>query len=187
MENRAYTRYFNSENSVIRIIRTIIFLFLATAYPCVAEESSSMNKQIDQRSFTLGGLSTFAEMVSVGVKTLALSAAVTPEEMDVLADDAAGIAREEGVMLYRETDLIVTDLFPADVAVGKHVLLIYKGTTLEEYLALKERKADLVEARSYAGEARRDIARQFGKLLSYPDTVIEELINKNFGSTQRQK
>ena len=72
----------------MRIIRTIIFLFLATAYPCVAEESSSMNKQIDQRSFTLGGLSTFAEMVGVGVKTLALSAAVTPEEMDVLVDDA---------------------------------------------------------------------------------------------------
>ena len=172
---------------MIRIIGTIIFLFLAAAYPCVAEESSSMNKQIDQRSFTLGGLSTFAEMVSVGVKTLALSAAVTPEEMDVLADDAAGIAREEGVMLYRETDLIVTDLFPADVAVGKHVLLIYKGTTLDEYLVLKKRKSELVEAGSYAGEERKDIARQFGKLLSYPDVVIEEKINKNYGSAQHQE
>ena len=171
----------------MRIIRTIIFLFLATAYPCIAEETSSMNKQIDQRSFTLGGLSTFAEMVSVGVKTLALSAAVTPEEMDVLADDAAGIAREEGVMLYRETDLIVTDLFPADVATGKHVLLIYKGTTLDEYLALKKRKSELVGSGSYAGEVRKDIARQFGKLLSYPDAVIEEKINKNYGSAQHQK
>ena len=103
-----------------------------------------------------------------GVKTLALSAAVTPEEMDVLVDDAEQITLEEGVLLYRETDLIVTDLFPADVAKGKHVLLIYKGTTLNEYLALKKRKSDLVESGSYAGEARRDIARQFGKLLSYP-------------------
>ena len=171
---------------MIRIIGTIIFLFLAAAYPCVAEESSSMNKQIDQRSFTLGGLSTFAEMVGVGVKTLALSAAVTPEEMDVLVDDAEQITLEEGVLLYRETDLIVTDLFPADVAKGKHVLLIYKGTTLNEYLALKKRKSDLVESGSYAGEARRDIARQFGKLLSYPTAVIEEKINKNFGSSRHQ-
>ncbi len=139
-----------------------------------------MNRQIDQRSYTLGGLSTFAEMVRVGVKTLALSAAVTPEEMDDLVADAERIAGEEEVKLYRETDLIVTDLFPADVAVGKHVLLIYKGPTLDEYLALKQRKSELVASDSYTGDARRDIARQFGRLLSYPDAVIEELVNNNY-------
>ena len=140
-----------------------------------------MNSRIDLRSYRLGGLSTFAEMVRVGVKTLALSAAMTPDEMDAFANDAERIAREEGVMLYRETDLIVTELFPADVAEGKHVLLIYKGTTLDEYLALKKRKSDLVESGSYTDEARREIARQFGQLLSYPDTAIEELIKKNSG------
>ncbi|MDE0286044.1 MAG: hypothetical protein OXI88_11570 [Gammaproteobacteria bacterium] len=146
-----------------------------------------MNREIDQRSFTLGGLSTFAEMVRVGVKTLALSAAVTPEEMDDLVEDTERIAREEGVMLYRETDLIVTDLFPADVAAGKHVLLIYQGVTLDDYLALKQKKSELVASGSYAGEARRGIARQFGELLSYPDTVIEELIDKNTGPAQHQE
>ena len=137
-----------------------------------------MSKQIDQRSYRLGGLSTFAEMVRVGVKTLALSAAMTPEEMDAMVDDAERIAAEEGVLLYREADLIVTDLFPADVAEGKHVLLIYKGTTLDEYLALKERRAELLKSGSYEGEARRDIARRFGQLLSYPDAVIEDKINR---------
>lgn len=140
-----------------------------------------MKSQIDQHSYRLGGLSTFAEMVRVGVKTLALSAAMLPDEMDAFVGDAERIAQEEGVMLYRETDLLVTDLFPADVAEGKHVLLIYKGTTLDEYLALKKNKSDLVKAGSYTGEARRNIARQFGKLLSYPDAAIEELINKNTG------
>ena len=168
-------------------IRTIIFLFLLTPNLCAAEESANMNSQIDQRSFRLGGLSTFAEMVRVGVKTLALSAAMMPEEMDAFVDEAQRIAREEGVLLYRETDLIVTDLFPADVAEGKHVLLIYEGTTLDEYLALKERKSELVKSGSYEGEARKDIARQFGKLLSYPDAVIGEKINKNYGSAQHQK
>ena len=157
---------------------SIIFLLLFFSGLCIAEETANMNSQIDQRSYRLGGLSTFAEMVRVGVKTLALSAAVTPEEMDALEGEAQRIAGQEGVLLYRETDLIVTDLFPADVAAGKHVLLIYTGTTLDEYLALKERKKELQEAGSYQGEARKDIARQFGKLLSYPDAVIEEKINR---------
>ena len=157
----------------------IIFLLLLFPGLCIAEETANMNSQIDQRSYRLGGLSTFAEMVRVGVKTLALSAAMLPDEMDAFVGDAERIAQDEGVMLYRETDLIVTDLFPADVAEGKHVLLIYEGATLDEYLALKEQKSELVDSGSYAGEARRDIARQFGKLLSYPDAVIEELINNN--------
>ena len=140
-----------------------------------------MNSQIDQRSYTLGGFATFAEMVRVGVKTLALSAAMTPAEMDDLLEDAERIAREEGVLLYRETDLIVTDLFPAGVATGKHVLLIYQGGTLDAYLALKQDKSELEAAGSYTGAARRDIARQFGRLLSYPEAVIEELINDNAG------
>ena len=145
-----------------------------------------MNSQIDLRSFRLGGLSSFAEMVRVGVKTLALSAAMAPEEMDAMVDDAERIAGEQGVLLYRETDLIVTDLFPADVAAGKHVLLIYNGTTLDEYLALKQRRAELHESGSNEGEARRDIARQFGQLLSYPGAVIEKMIDKNLGPSTRQ-
>ena len=170
-----------------RKIGSIFFLLLIIPSLCNAEETVNMNNQIDQRSYRLGGLSTFAEMVRVGVKTLALSAAVTPEEMDALQGEAQRIASEEGVLLYRETDLIVTDLFPADVAEGKHVLLIYTGATLDEYLALKERKTDLEKSGSYQGEARKDIARQFGNLLSYPAAVIEEKINKIYGSAQHQK
>ena len=169
-----------------RIIGILVFLCMPHVL-CIAQEPANMNSQIDQHSFRLGGLSTFAEMVRVGVKTLALSAAMLPDEMDAFVGDAERIAQDEGVMLYRETDLIVTDLFPADVAEGKHVLLIYKGATLDEYLALKQRKSELVASGSYAGEARRGIARQFGKLLSYPDANIEELIDNNSGLTQHQK
>ena len=152
-------------------------LLLPLQSVCVAEQSPRMSSPIDQRSYTLGGFASFAEMVRVGVKTLALSAAVAPEQMDALLQDAERIAQAEGVLIYRETDLIVTDLFPAEVAVGKHVLLIYKGATLDEYLALKRRRAELVESGAYTGEARRDIARQFGKLLSYPEAVIEDMID----------
>jgi hypothetical protein len=51
--------------------------------------------------------------------------------------------------------------------------------TLDKYLALKQKKAALIEAGDYKGKAREDIARGFGRLLSYPDSVIDEkLINR---------
>jgi hypothetical protein len=70
----------------------------------------------------------------------------------------------------------VTDLFPEDIAEGKHLMLIYKGNTLEEYLALKEKREALVKSGDYSGQARKDIAREFGRMLSYPESTIEEKI-----------
>jgi hypothetical protein len=52
--------------------------------------------------------------------------------------------------------------------------LLYRQPTLDKYVALKQRKADLIEAGEYSGKAREDIARGFGRLLSYPESVIDE-------------
>ncbi len=134
-------------------------------------------KDIDQRSFRLGGVSSFSEMVKVGLKKLALSAAMSPGELDKIENDITRIAAAEGVSTFRETELIVTDLFPADVAKGKHVILLYKGNTLKEYMALKKEKAGLVAAGKYEGEARREIAMKFGRLLSYPESYLEEKLD----------
>jgi len=138
-----------------------------------------MEDKIDLRSYRLGSFGAFSEMVKAGVKTLALSSAISPEEMDAMFDAAKDIATIDNLMLYRETDLIVTDLFPADVALGKHVLLIYKGNTLEEYFKLKNHKTELVEKDKYSGDARREVAKRFGRLLSYPENVIENKIDRS--------
>lgn len=114
----------------------------------------------------------------LGVKTLALSEVMTPAEMDDILPDAEVVAARNRVKLYREAELLVTDLYPADVAEGKHVLLIYTGDTLERYLELKAEKIALTEAGEYDTAARAALARRFGKLLSYPDSVIDELIAK---------
>lgn len=103
---------------------------------------------------------------------------MTPVEMDAMMDDALVIAKRNQVQMWRETDLIVTDLYPGNVAIGKHVLLIYLGDTLDKYLALKADKATLVAAGRYSGEAREEIARRFGRLLSYPENIITDLIAK---------
>ena len=153
--------------------------FLLAMNSAISQESTSTASQIDPLSFQLGKLSAFTEMVNVGLKKLALSAAVSPQEMDAMVGDAERIANEYGVELYRETDLIVTDLFPATVAEGKDVLLIYQGETLDEYMALKARKAELIASGQYSGSAREQIAWSFGKMLSYPDAKISRLIEGN--------
>jgi len=133
---------------------------------------------IDNRSYQLGIMGGFAEVVKLGVKKLALSEVMTPEEMDDIMDDALIVAKRNGVEMWLETEFLVTDLYPADVAEGKHVLLIYTGDTRDQYLAIKSDKAKLVAAGDYVGAAREEIARRFGRLLSYPEPVIDDLLER---------
>jgi hypothetical protein len=147
------------------------------ATPLFAQDDATMSK-IDQRSYQLGVMGGFAEVVKLGVKQLALSEVMSPEEMDDIMDDALVVAKRNGVEMWRETDFLVTDLYPADVAEGKHVLLIYKYDTLDQYLAVKADKAALVAVGEYEGEAREEIARRFGRLLSYPESVIDDLLER---------
>ena len=166
-----------------KIIFITLFVFAVTA--CNSQQTP-MNAipehsapSIDDRSYKLGGIGAFGEMVNVGIKKLALSAALSPEDMDALIEEAIRVAKRNNVEIYREQDFLVTDLFPASVTDGKHVLVIYKGNTKQEYLDLKIKKAKLVESNQYTGQAREDIARQFGSMLSYPKWKIDELISNN--------
>jgi hypothetical protein len=159
-----------------------VIIFTLSVIGCYATPSFSQETMIDQRSYNLGIMGGFAEVVRLGVKKLALSEVMTPEEMDNVMDDAMAIAKRNKVQMWRETDFLVTDLYPADVAEGKHVLLIYTGDTLDQYIALKADKAKLVAAGEYEGEAREEIARRFGRLLSYPEPVIDELLEKQSGN-----
>ena len=103
---------------------------------------------------------------------------MSPEEMDDIMDDAMVVAERNHVQMWRETDFLVTDLYPADVAEGKHVLLIYTGDTLDRYLAIKADQAGLVAAGEYEGDTREEIARRLGRLLSYPEAVIDDLLER---------
>jgi catechol 2,3-dioxygenase-like lactoylglutathione lyase family enzyme len=132
-------------------------------------------------AYELGTIGGFAELVNSGVKTLAMSEVLPPAEMDAMLPEAEKVAERNGVKLYRERSLLVTDLFPADVARGKDVLLIYQGGTLDEYLALKEEALALEKAGAYTGAAREAIARRFGRLLSYPTWRINQLLAQNTG------
>jgi len=135
--------------------------------------------KIDKYSYELGVVGGFSELIAAGVKQLALSAPMTPEEMDIFIIEAEKVAAKHGVSVYRESDLIITDLFPADVAEGKEVLLVYKGTTKKSYFALKSDKAKLEKEGEYDDIAAREISRRFGRLLSYSPCQINRLIAQN--------
>ncbi len=132
--------------------------------------------KIDERSYNLGGIGAFAEVVGAGVKRLALSAPMAPEEMDALIEEAEKIVERNHAISYRETDFLTTDLFPAEITGGKHVLLIYTGSVKDEYMALKEEKRALISENRYEGEARRNVARKMGRLLSYSEEKIDALL-----------
>ena len=135
----------------------------------------------DSTAYALGTIGGFGELINSGVKKLALSEVLPPAEMDRLLPEAERVAARNHVQLYREPSLLVTDLFPADVAKGKDVLLIYQGTTKDEYLALKAEALALEKAGQYSGRAREAIARRFGRMLSYPTWRINQLLAEQTG------
>jgi catechol 2,3-dioxygenase-like lactoylglutathione lyase family enzyme len=151
----------------------ILFLLLNACQPARQDEREK------QQAYQLGIIVGFAEMVQAGVKKLAFSEPMTAAEMDALYDEAQQIANRHGVDLYRESSLIQTDLFPADAVSGMEVFLIGKGTTLEEYRALKEEVERLQQTGTYNGRQRTEIARRLGRMLSYPNTRINELLSRN--------
>ena len=156
-----------------------LLLVCLLLFSCAPAEKKEEPQAIDARSYNLGIIGAFGEIVNAGVKKLALSEALPPAEMDALMQDAQRVAQRNHVLLYRESSLIITGLFPDDVAQGKEVLLIYQGTVKEEYLALKAEADSLQRAGAYSGNARADISRRFGKMLSYPARYINELMAAN--------
>jgi len=142
--------------------------------------NSTENKTtIDPTSFHLGVISAFSEVVKAGVKPLALSHPLSSEEMALFLPEATKIAAKYKVELYLEKELIVTKLFPADVAKDKEVLLLYQGSTLERYQAIKRDKVALEHHKMYDEKEALDVAVRFGKLLGYSSKGIQKMIHEN--------
>jgi len=155
-------------------------LVACSAPPPVPSPEPTTEPTIDERSYQLGVIGGFAEVVGVGVKRLALSSAMSPEAMDGLIEEAEKIIARNDALAYLETDFLVTDLFPSEVTDGKHVILIYREPgLLEEYQSLKSRKEELIDEGRYEGEARKDIARGMGRMLSYPEERIERMLSES--------
>ncbi|NRB50128.1 MAG: VOC family protein [Saprospiraceae bacterium] len=155
-----------------------VFLIICLGLLLISCQPNS-KEALDRSSYQLGIIAGFSELVGAGTKSLALSEPMDSEEMDGIMDQVKAITDRYGIQWHRDPDLIVTDLFPADVAKDKEVLLLYKGHTLEAYQQLKADKKRMEEQGTYSAAEKRQIARRFGRLLSYPPSRINELLAGN--------
>ncbi len=165
-------KYFSSKQS-------ITFIFTLWVFVGCSPNKKTPDATFDQFSYHLGVVAGFCELIAADVKQLALSPTLTKEEMDRFIVEAEKIAKNHGVSIYRETDLLVTNLFPSDVATGLEVLLFYKGTTKDAYLTLKEDQNNLKTRGAYDQQASREISRRFGRILSYSPQKINALLAEN--------
>jgi hypothetical protein len=132
---------------------------------------------LDRRSFQLGMINCFAEMVAVGVKRMAISPPLTPEEYETIKEASEAIVKGSGIRSYLEKSLLITHLQTPDFTRGKWSILYFKDqSTLDAYLALKERKEQLKTEGQESEEAEKRISMLFMELLSYPNHVIEEKV-----------
>ena len=139
---------------------------------------------IDRISFQLGMINCFVEMVACGVKKLATSPPVSPGDYERVGEASEKIVAGFGIKSLLDKSLIITDLQPAEFTQGKWSILYYRDqSTLDAYLALKEKKQKLEQSGRLDIQARKEISREFGRLLSYPVKIIEEKISKESAST----
>lgn len=126
-----------------------------------------------------GQLEAFAEMVKSGVKPFALSQPLSSHEMDLFFAEAKRIAEQYEIELYREADLIETDLFSDSLIGNKEVLILYRGDALLAYEALKGEIEAAKSSGTYSADQREAFSRRFGRLLGYPVSRINELLAEN--------
>ncbi len=130
----------------------------------------------DLFSYYAGTTSGFAEIVAMGCKRLALSPAYTHAEFARMQLPTQQIIAQHGLLQLIEPDLLITRLFPADIAAGRVVVLIVKEqATLDEYSTLKALRAQALAERRLA-EIEIELAWCFGHLLSYSDAAIRALL-----------
>jgi len=134
---------------------------------------------LDQRSYQLGMIYAFAEIVGSGCKRLALSPTLTAEQFDAIWDDVRLIAEEYGLTLDVDDDFLVTRLFNPEYTRGKRVIhLAAERATLDEYSRLKELRKRSLEEGTLTEEVDLELAWGLGRLLSYSDEAIRGLLDK---------
>lgn len=133
----------------------------------------------DLHSYHAGINTAFAEVVGAGCKKLALSDVYSHDFAKEMMAATELAAKKYNVLLHVESNLLVTKLFPSDVAKNKTVIMILQNQgVLDEYLEIKSLKEES-NNKGNPDELELEIAKRFGKLLSYDDASIERLLTKH--------
>ena len=130
-------------------------------------------------SYYSGVNASFAEVVKLGCKMLALSSPYTETEFQMMIEPTKQIAKDNDISILVERDLLKTMLFPHDIAENRAVIMMaHNQSVLDEYTTLKELKKES-DAKGNPVGLELSIAKRFGKLLSYNDANIKKLLESN--------
>ncbi|NIM15409.1 MAG: hypothetical protein GTO45_25810 [Candidatus Aminicenantes bacterium] len=142
-------------------------------------EKNTQELKIDRLSFQLGMINCFVEMVACGVKKLALSPPLLPQDYQKIEKASTDLVNNFNIKSYLEKSLMVTDLQTEDFTRGKWSILYFRtDDVLQKYLELKQKQKELKESGKYDKTTSKEISREFMRLLSYPDNIIEEKLSK---------
>jgi hypothetical protein len=131
------------------------------------------------QSYYAGINMAFAEVVGAGCKKLALSSPYSHKMANEMLPSTELAAREYNVKLMIEPELLVSKLFPKDIAKDKTVILIaHDQSVIDEYKMLKKLKQYSNEEGN-PEELELEIAQRFGDILSYDEKTINRLLAKN--------
>ena len=118
-------------------------------------------KRIDHFSFQLGMINCFAEMIACGVKQLAISPPLSPEQHELIAPYSDTIVTAFGIESCLENSLLITLLQSPEFTHNKCSILYYKNRkTLDAYYALKKKQSRLIESDCYDARAQKEVSRQ---------------------------
>lgn len=126
-----------------------------------------------------GVIDAFNEIFRADVKKLALSHPTTIEDIEKLIPFTKEITVKYGTKYEVEEELLITDLFPYSSNLGKTVILFWKhDEVIHKYHDLKKWKQEALVNHTY-NQVREEIAREFGRLLSYSEESITKFIQEN--------
>lgn len=141
-----------------------------------------MDYKLDRISYEAGMINCFIEMVACGVKPLAISPPIEPENLALIEEISKELSEGFGTKWLTVQSLMITDIQSAEFTKGKHSVLYYKDdAVIERYMELSALVDSLSEKGEYSGKRRTDISIEFGRMLGYPDNVIFEKI-ENVGN-----
>ena len=137
-----------------------------------------MNYQLDRISYEIGMVNCFIEMVACGMKPLAISPPLEPENLPLMEEVSRELSEGFDTKCCTVDSLMITDIQSAEFTRGKHSILYYKDdAVIARYRELDAEVAALTAKGEYSGRRRWEISFEFGKMLGYPDDVVLEKVN----------
>ena len=136
--------------------------------------------KLDRISYEVGMINCFIEMVACGMKPMAISPPIEPENLEMIEKISKELSEGFHTKYYVVESLVITDIQSADFTRGKNSILYYKDDAiLKEYEEIDRKVAELTSKGEYEGQIRRDLSIEFGKMLGYPDDVILEKVDSH--------